>query len=417
MKRSLVLALCLTLAPPPANALAARGVLDGSFNGGVASQGPADSSPTDVIIQPDGKVVVVGTKTTTATSLMVVTRYTSAGKLDPAFSGDGKMAVALGQSSSAAGVALQPDGRIVVVGTAVQDGANRIAVIRLTAGGSLDPTFDGDGRVITKVSGVSSAADVAVRASDGRIYVVGSSTSLAGGNRRLVLVRYLPSGAKDASFSGDGVVGEGFCGAGAAGQYVSLAPGKKVVAMGYMGCGTDENGNTASLAGVVRFTDQGTLDTSYWDFGYHGHAPFPSYYTHAGGVAVMRDGRVVGGVWWEEDLSNQNWGVFRTDGSGYDATFAYELATEDILTGVLLPGDGTVVLVGGMDDAWTIARLTGTLTPDTSFAPDGYAKLPISTSASAIGGAPVSAAFAGGRIVIVGGSDQYGAWTVARAIA
>ena len=68
----------------------------------------------------------------------------SAGMLDPTFGSGGVAVTQVGLSSSQANdVAVQPDNKVVVAGSAYSGSANRtdIAVVRYTPGGALDPTF------------------------------------------------------------------------------------------------------------------------------------------------------------------------------------------------------------------------------------------------------------------------------------
>lgn len=89
------------------------------------------------------------------------------GDLDPTFSGDGRVVSDFGSAERADGVAVQADGRIVVVGTGC---GGDFLVARYDAGGALDPSFSGDGWVCIEVGGGSDerAVDV-VALPDGRL--------------------------------------------------------------------------------------------------------------------------------------------------------------------------------------------------------------------------------------------------------
>src|SRR5262245_12185892 len=89
------------------------------------------------------------------------------GELDPSFGGDGKVTTDFnigGYGDTAFGMALQPDGKILVVGVS----NNNFAVVRYRTDGSLDPNFDGDGKVITDVGSYEIAYRVALQP-DGKI--------------------------------------------------------------------------------------------------------------------------------------------------------------------------------------------------------------------------------------------------------
>jgi uncharacterized delta-60 repeat protein len=107
-----------------------------------------------------------------ASSLAVAPAHATPGDLDPTFSGDGKATTDFGGGGDYGGdVAAQADGKIVVVGGTGSD----FALARYNADGSLDSSFDGDGKVTTDLGGgADGGADVAVHA-DGKIVVVGGA--------------------------------------------------------------------------------------------------------------------------------------------------------------------------------------------------------------------------------------------------
>src|SRR4030095_11887333 len=121
---------------------------------------------------------------------MVIARYNVDGTMDTTFDSDGIRGVDFDAFSFASGVAVQADGKIVVVGH-VEESLNgvvntKFAVARFNTNGSLDLTFSGDGRLTTDFSATTrdSADAVAIQKSDGRIVVVGSSDS------HIALARY-----------------------------------------------------------------------------------------------------------------------------------------------------------------------------------------------------------------------------------
>ena len=85
-------------------------------------------------------------------------RYNSEGTLDNSFDSDGKLTTDFdGRDDSAISVAIQADGKIVVVGWSYSVATNNdIAMARYNANGSLDTSFDGDGKLTL---GIGSSAD------------------------------------------------------------------------------------------------------------------------------------------------------------------------------------------------------------------------------------------------------------------
>jgi uncharacterized delta-60 repeat protein len=141
--------------------------------------GNSDDIAGRSVQQTNGRIVVASTSLNT----FAVTRYLPTGALDTTFSQDGKTTIDFGAQylkAVASDVAVQADGRIVVVGYVSQvEGINQssvedhIAVARLNANGTLDTTFGTNGTVITRLGGYGRATTVKIQP-NGRIVVGGS---------------------------------------------------------------------------------------------------------------------------------------------------------------------------------------------------------------------------------------------------
>ena len=162
-------------------------------------------------IQPDGKIIVVGYSVygwpsgniRVARDIALV-RYNPDGELDTSFSGDGMVTTSVGSEAIACQVALQPEGKIVVVGSSYNGSDYDLAVVRYNCDGMLDTTFSEDGILTTEIgSSTDIGNDVAIQ-SDGRIVVAG--WSYIGSNYDFAVVRFNPNGTLDTSFSEDGKV-------------------------------------------------------------------------------------------------------------------------------------------------------------------------------------------------------------------
>jgi uncharacterized delta-60 repeat protein len=128
------------------------------------------------------------------------------GTLDVSFSTDGKNLTPFLGNDIARGTVLQIDGKIVVVGN---DGSGNITVARYLANGELDINFSGNGKVSTNVSNLFAEAHAVAMQADGKIVVVGNlhNTALPASNLYDFLVlRYLSNGTLDNSFDGDGIL-------------------------------------------------------------------------------------------------------------------------------------------------------------------------------------------------------------------
>src|ERR671931_655913 len=139
------------------------------------------------------------------------------GDLDSSFDGDGKLAFAPGgKQSEIDDVAIQPDGKLVLAGWINQDGGggeNDFLVVRLNPDGSFDPGFGSGGVATVNFSGKGLTSDIASGVAvqpDGKI-VVGGSThdSGGGGTDYMAVARLNPNGTPDATFNPAGFPHEG----------------------------------------------------------------------------------------------------------------------------------------------------------------------------------------------------------------
>ncbi len=155
----------------------------------------------DVAVQADGKVVVGGWATVGNVTQPIVTRFHPNGSRDSTFATAGTASLDWGGTNDRAmSVALQADGKILVGGFSSNGGTSTFAVTRLNVDGSLDSTFDGDGLVTTSFGAVPAAGKALALQPDGKIVLVGDDVGV------LRVVRYLPYGSLDPTFDGDGIV-------------------------------------------------------------------------------------------------------------------------------------------------------------------------------------------------------------------
>jgi len=144
-----------------------------------------------VAIQSDGKIVVGGKNS----SDFALARYTISGTLDAAFGNNGVTTTHFSGVDAAYGLALQADGKIVLAGVANN---NDFAVARYTSSGALDTTFAGDGATTTDFGSSDQGQAVAVQ-DDGKIVVVGYTSG-----QRLSVARYNADGSLDDTFGTSG---------------------------------------------------------------------------------------------------------------------------------------------------------------------------------------------------------------------
>jgi uncharacterized delta-60 repeat protein len=198
-----------------------------------------------VALAPGGKVVAAGDSTVGDDA--VVYRINATGQLDKSFDGDGAVGIDSGGIEYAAAVAVQPDGKVVVVGgTNVNNDA---VVYRLNENGSPDKSFDGDGKLGIDRGGVDYATDVAIQA-DGKIIVGGFSSDGSNG----FVTRLNENGSTDRRFADDGFaqIDEGAL---EAVDALTIQPDGKILGGGYT--------NSTSDALVFRLNKDGSPDTAF----------------------------------------------------------------------------------------------------------------------------------------------------------
>lgn len=267
-----------------------------------------------IAIQPDGKIVVGGQSYISSIKQFAVIRLLSNGNLDPSFSGDGKVFIPV--SGDLHDVGIQNDGSIVLAGAA----NGKFTAVRLTEFGVLDTTFSSDG-IADDVFG--SARAMAID-SAGRI-ILGGYVSDASGDWDFALIRYLPNGLLDPSFSSDGkVVTPMGTGRDWIEDLVVQNDGKMVV----VGKIEDESAATSrDDFAVARYTSTGDLDTSFSGDGIYIATLSPqgsgSRDSAARAVQVAVDGKiVVGGYAVRETPALSQFGFLRLDRDGNpDSTF------------------------------------------------------------------------------------------------
>ncbi|MEU9173928.1 calcium-binding protein [Streptomyces sp. NPDC048420] len=333
-----VLALLLTL---PGTAAAAPGDLDTSFSGDgkVLTRFADDDQAYDVAVQPDGKIVSVGSSGdhSVLEGRWALTRHNADGTPDAGFGDGGTVTTPINnmdpdlQWSEANAVALQPDGKIVVAGYSWRGWENCcwFTVARYNSDGSLDNGFSGDGRYFADIAGPTEARDVAID-SAGRIVAAGYT----GG--QVAVLRLNGDGTPDTSFGGDGTVTTGPAGVqeGGDGRALALQSDGKIVVGGQIG-------STLFDFFLIRFNINGDVDTSFdgdgmvrTDFG---------DYEEVEALAIQADGKIVAAGGNSVARYHPN-GSLDTGFDGDGKVVPSGIGAWDM---TLQPADGRIVLAGG----------------------------------------------------------------------
>ena len=205
------------------------GAMDPSFGSGgkVFTDFGATDRAEAVAVQPDGKIVAAGyggsIRPGPAGAMFALARYLPDGTLDPSFGSGGKVTTDFGAYDWARAVRVLPDGKILAAGSS----GGWWAMARYLPDGSLDPTFGTGGRVTTNVdNGVGIDMDLQP---DGKIVVVGTAGGNRPGGARLGIVRYLPNGGLDTTFGNGGGILHDLSSGPDQGTAVAVLPTGKIV--------------------------------------------------------------------------------------------------------------------------------------------------------------------------------------------
>ncbi|HEX6901322.1 MAG TPA: hypothetical protein VF789_16475 [Thermoanaerobaculia bacterium] len=196
----------------------ARYTADGNLDAGFAGSGRVvtdfpessqESASSVAIATTDGEraIVAAGGAFIADTYRIALARYTWDGALDPDFGAGGRLLVEVPGTTTSYAHALVVDeeGRILVAGTAKQDGADRFLLARFLADGTPDPAFATAGFALTDFPGATGeeAYGLALDRQD-RILLAGRA--FVDGGWRFAVARYTSGGVLDPAFSGDGLV-------------------------------------------------------------------------------------------------------------------------------------------------------------------------------------------------------------------
>ena len=290
-----------------------NGNLDRSFgdNGIVTTVLDAGSYANAVVQQSDGKIIVAGTLFVDVVigdqsdTDFVLVRYNRNGSLDTTFGNGGVVSTDFfGKEDDAFSVLLQPDGKIVAVGSA-NDPASYydFAAVRYLNNGTIDETFGNSGTVTTDFGDQNfDRARSAVLLPNGKIIAAGFAISQGGGVQNFAVARYTKDGVLDNGFSNDGKQQITFDNCCQSANQVLLQPDGKIITVGY--ANTEDSDSDFLLA---RLNPNGSLDST---FGVSGkvRTSFGDLNGGANGAALQQDGKIVA-VGFQATFSNR-WSEF-----------------------------------------------------------------------------------------------------------
>lgn len=336
--------------------IAAAGDLDRTFGGDgtVVTDVGGDDYPFDVAVQRDGKIVVVGVSYLDVGSAFWIARYTGGGALDASFGSGGIIRPDFGAAGSGNAVIIQADGKILVAGQAgiLPNATSDFALARYNPDGSPDASFDGDGRVFTDF-GFGDVVNALSIQRDGKIIAVGIAKSSASRDaNEFGVARYNPDGSLDASFDGDGRVLTAFTPLTDSAADAVVQPDGKIVVGGIANFSWEPPHHPDYA--LARYNTDGSLDT-----GFDGDGKVTTTGTYTEDVALQADGKIL--------LAGGKVLRYNRDGS-LDSSFGADGKLPDMgASALLLQPNAKIIAVGGARGDFSIARLHPSGQVDDSF--------------------------------------------------
>lgn len=337
------------------------------------------------ISDPTGRIETVGCVFLFALIVILLTSNSARagdGDLDPTFGNGGKVITDFSQQSDIAqGIAIQPDGKIVVVGDSGVDLLRHSALARYNPDGSLDTTFGSGGRVLITLDAGGDLLDSVAIQPDGKI-VVGGALNQNNANLAFLVARFNSNGTLDTSFGNGGRMVTTFGDASAQVNSLVLQPDGKILVAGQSGFGSYSELNDFALA---RYKTDGSLDPTFGNGGkLKTHFPGETNTgSRATEVLLAPDGKIFATGSYKTEVIQRQFAAARYMSNGdLDPTFGNGGLVTTLLgafhsfgmTAVLQP-DGKLV-IGGFKDArrnndFALARYNTNGSLDTTFGNGG----------------------------------------------
>ncbi len=300
----------------------------------------------------------------------------SAGALDNTFNGDGKVTTRVGSLDGfGESAAIQSNGKIVVAGYAGNGVNYEFALVRYNADGTLDNSFGNGGIVVTYFGDTVSFGYAVAIQTDGKIVVAGTSYDGLQQLDDFALARYDTDGSVDNTFGTGGIVTTDFGNSDDYGESVAIQSDGKIIVAGTSDIyNVPDNVQAFALA---RYNTNGTLDGS---FGVEGVVATNFYnsdnYGHS--VVIQPDGKILVAGSSSNIDSIISIALMRYETNGTpDSSFGVNGIDTTIIgsnssgNSVVLQPDGKIVVAGYAGDNFAVVRYTISGTLDTTFGTGG----------------------------------------------
>lgn len=346
--------------------------LDASFGGTGKVAAAFGGDESAMVLQPDGKVVIVGG----AGGNFITARYNVDGTLDGGFGTAGVATTDIaGGADRAHAVALQSDGKIVVAGFARVGSSDDFAVVRYLANGTPDPDFGTGGEATVDFFGLRNRAYAVAIAPDNQILVAGeTSVPAAGGD--FALVRFSAAGVLDTSFGGtpDGKVTTDIAAGVDIPRNIVIESGGTILVTGTI---TMNGDSSLENFGAARYTANGVIDTSLDTDGklaIEDRSVGDALALQAGKLLVAGNTVVNGDRVFAIMRLNSNGSVDSSFGTQGLTTTAFSTG-DDFGRGIALQADGKILVSGQSSNQsnpdFAVARYSANGAPDLTFDDDG----------------------------------------------
>lgn len=346
----------------------------------------------DAILLSSGKILLASIE-----PAPVLLRYNSNGSLDNTFDGDGKLFITGFNDLLLTRVIEQPDGKILLGGTL--GNSPSFIIMRLTAQGQLDNTFDGDGIATVSVSpGLMSYAAFRLQPADNKIVIAGTVNNAS---KTFVTVRLNTNGSIDNTFGGTGFV---YTDAGSSNNKslhnVIIQNNGSII---LSGSGRDINSMFTTYTLLLKYNTNGTLDNSFDGDGILQINKSHNFYTEGFFLVSLADDKILLPGIYKSSSGVQGLALYKLNANGsVDNSFGNNGIVQTPLVSnnpeesfsIMIQSDGKIVRSAYISDGThfkpSLYRMLSTGAPDNTFDSDGFLLMNITTMPSFDSGMGIS---------------------------
>ena len=376
----------IALVPLFTASLLAAQTLDPTFGtGGVVHQDVGYSDIIrDIALQPDGKILAAGWSYTTTSTFMMLARFDPDGTLDNSFSVDGFLFNPfVAAASGAEAVLVQPDGKILVAGYHNNNVSNYLCVWRFNADGSTDASFASLGRFISlTLPGDGGFATGMALQPDGKILVTGPVFN--GTPSGACVLRLTTAGVLDPTFNTTGYrIVENYAGnENYSTNCIVLQPNGKILAAGTHRAAPGTGVTNDALC--IRLNTDGSFDTGFASGTGVKVLVLEDYEEYLYAIALLPDGRIMM-TGDGQSTGSANWNILferlEADGDsdpalGTSAILWNPLNYQEYARGLSIQPDGKYLIAGSAVEvggaAAFMARTSSSAMGEFGFGSNGY---------------------------------------------